>query len=72
MLISLIQQDTIIFDGSIRDNITLYKEHNEEDLTKCISSVELNKLIDSLPNGVESLTGEMELIYQVAKNKEFH
>ncbi|GAA0121830.1 MAG: ABC transporter ATP-binding protein [Clostridium argentinense] len=58
MLISLIQQDTIIFDGSIRDNITLYKEHNEEDLTKCISSVELNKLIDSLPNGVESLTGE--------------
>ena len=25
MLISLIQQDTIIFDGSIRDNITLYK-----------------------------------------------
>lgn len=58
-LIGYVKQDIFLLDGTIRDNITLGDaEVDEERLMRCIKQASLDKLINSLPNGVNSQIGE--------------
>jgi len=57
--ISVVSQETILFDGSIRDNIT-YGARNvsEAQLLAAIQSANLTDFIGTLPDGLETLVKE--------------
>lgn len=57
-LMCAIEQNVYLFDGTIRDNITLYKNYSEEEISKAVKLAELDKLIASLPNGLDTYVGE--------------
>ena len=57
--ISIVPQNTVLFSGTIRDNITYGSSGvSEERLKEAISMARLDEVIDSLPNGVNTSIGE--------------
>lgn len=57
--ISVVPQNTILFSGSIRDNITYgMPDVTEEQLWDAIESANLKKFITELPNGLDTMIGE--------------
>lgn len=57
--IAVVPQNTILFSGTIRDNITYGTENvTDEQLNKVIKDVGLDDLMESLPGGVNSRLGE--------------
>ncbi|MCM1467040.1 MAG: ABC transporter ATP-binding protein/permease [Alistipes sp.] len=57
--LAVVPQNTILFSGSIRDNIT-YGIHDidEERLKEVVKAANLTELIESLPEGMDTLIGE--------------
>lgn len=53
-LFSTTHQNVFIFSGSIKDNITLYNDFDEQTIDWAIKKSGLQALIDSLPEGVET------------------
>lgn len=57
--ISVVPQNSILFSGSIRDNITYGCPHvTNQMLDYAVKSACLDELIKSLPNGMDTLVGE--------------
>ena len=56
--ISMIQQNIFMFDDSIKENIRLYSNHDDKDILNACERSGLNKLINKLPHGINSLVGE--------------
>lgn len=53
--IAVVPQTSILFTGTIRDNITYGKDDiSEEELQKVIDAANLREFIDSLPDGLDS------------------
>lgn len=58
-LIAIVSQDVVIFDGTIRDNITYgCPEATEEQIMQAIASAALEDFIASLPQRLETPVGE--------------
>ncbi|MCQ2449384.1 MAG: ABC transporter ATP-binding protein/permease, partial [Clostridia bacterium] len=58
-MISIVPQNSILFSGSIRDNIVYGKSHiSEERLQEVIKMAQLESVIEKLPNGLDTLVGE--------------
>ena len=55
---SMIQQNVFMFDDSIKENIRLYSNHTDDDIINSCERSGLTKLIDKLPEGINSLVGE--------------
>ncbi len=57
--IGYVKQDIFLIDGTIRDNITLGEpEVDEALLARVIEQASLSRMVNSLPDGVNSLIGE--------------
>ena len=56
--VTLLLQETEIFNFSLRDNITLMKRISEENIEKAIEISQLRDVISGLPNGLDTLVGE--------------
>ncbi len=57
--ISVVPQNSILFAGSIKDNITYgLKKYSEEELNSVIEMANVTEFIKDLPNGVETDVGE--------------
>jgi subfamily B ATP-binding cassette protein MsbA len=56
--ISIVLQDSFLFVGTIKDNITLGKDYSEEQINKAIQSACLTEFISSLDKGLETQVGE--------------
>lgn len=56
--ISLVLQDSEMFNLSLKENITLMRKFNEKLFEQAISIAQLNDVITKLPDGVETLIGE--------------
>lgn len=57
--IAVVPQNTILFSGSIRDNITYGMPNvDEETLEEVVKAANLTDLIETLPNGLDTLVGE--------------
>ncbi len=57
--ISVVPQNTILFSGTIKDNITYGLSHyTEEDLKKAVEDAAINEFLNILPNGLNSIVGE--------------
>ncbi len=57
--IAVVPQNTILFAGTIRDNITYGLDNiSDDEVYQAIKSVGLDDLIDSLPKGIHTYLGE--------------
>ncbi len=57
--IAVVPQTSILFSGSIRDNITYgISNISDEELDKVIEAANLKEFISSLPDGLDTLVGE--------------
>ena len=57
--LAVVPQTSILFSGSIRDNITYGQENvSDEMLRQVIEAANLAELVDSLPDGVDTAVGE--------------
>ena len=56
--ISMTQQNIFMFDDSIKENIRLYSNHDDKDILDACKRSGLDKLLNKLPNGINSLVGE--------------
>ncbi|MBE7044644.1 MAG: ABC transporter ATP-binding protein [Ruminococcaceae bacterium] len=57
--ISVVPQNSILFTGSIRDNITYGIEHvNEHQLQEVIRLANINEFTDKMPDGINTMIGE--------------
>ncbi|HBN85825.1 MAG TPA: hypothetical protein DDZ89_18510 [Clostridiales bacterium] len=60
-LIGIVPQNVHIFNGSIRDNVTLMDETvTQQQIEEAIRIVGLSKTVDELPNGIDTLLGDGE------------
>jgi ATP-binding cassette subfamily C protein len=60
--ISNVEQQVFLFEDTVRNNITLYKDYSEEDIDSAIEKAGLKDFIAGLINGLESI------IYDNGKN----
>ncbi len=57
--LAVVPQNTILFSGTIRDNILYGMEHIDEyTLMEVVKAANLKELIDSLPEGLDTVVGE--------------
>lgn len=52
--VTYLEQSVFLFDDTLRNNITLFQEHSSNKLEEILDVVGLRKLINSLPNGLET------------------
>ena len=57
-IMSMIQQNVFMFDDSIKENIRLYSTHDDNEILDSCKRAGLSKLIERLPEGINSLVGE--------------
>lgn len=57
--LAVVPQTSILFSGSIKENIIYGMEHvDEESLKQVIAAANLTDLVESLPNGINTIVGE--------------
>jgi ATP-binding cassette subfamily B protein len=57
--ISVVPQNSILFAGTIRENITYgLSKYSEEDLNRAVEMANLNEFLSELPSGIETNIGE--------------
>ena len=56
--LSMIQQNVFMFDDSIKENIRLYSNHDDDKILKTCDRAGISNLINRLPKGIDSLVGE--------------
>lgn len=57
--LAVVPQTSILFSGSIRDNITYGRDDiDDETLANVIKAANLSELVESLPDGVDTMVGE--------------
>lgn len=57
--ISVVPQNSILFSGTIRENITYGLDHySEEDLIRAVEDADISEFLPLLPNGLDSQVGE--------------
>lgn len=56
--IGIVLQDNFLFDGTIRDNITLGEDYTDEAISAAIESACLSEFIESLEEGLDTYVGE--------------
>ncbi len=61
-LITNIEQQVFIFEDTIRNNLTLYKEYTMEEITEAINGAGLQEFMNNLPEGLDTI------IYDNGKN----
>lgn len=61
-LIGNIEQQVFIFEDTVRNNLTLYKEYTDEEISDAIRASGLTDFVNQLPNGLDTI------IYDNGKN----
>ncbi len=56
--IAFMPQEPFLFSTTLRDNILMGRQMNEDDLTQVIRICDLSDTIDAMPQGLETLVGE--------------
>jgi len=67
--LAIIVQDPVLFNDSVKYNLDPFDKHTEEELRTAISNVELHKVIDALPKGLDSPVGEAGANFSVGQRQ---
>ncbi len=57
-LISSMEQDSFIFDETLRDNLCLYENYSETEIQYAIENAGLKQVVKRLPQGLQTVLGE--------------
>lgn len=57
-LVSAMEQDSFIFDETLRDNICLYQEYEESEIEAAVNKAGLSQVVQRLPQGMLTVLGE--------------
>lgn len=58
-MISVVPQNSILFSGTLRENITYGKnDYSEEEIMAAVRAAQLESVIEKLPQGIDTLVGE--------------
>lgn len=60
-IVTVMPQDSVLFSGTIRDNLLYGKKVSEEEMKSRIKELNLDSLIDSLPSGYDTLVKDASL-----------
>lgn len=55
---ALIQQEALLFEDTLRNNITMYGEYPEEEVLLAAYGAGLRRYLENLPHGLDSVLGE--------------
>lgn len=61
-MIANVEQQVFIFEDTLRNNITLYKEYTEEEIQEALQAAGLTNFVEKLPDGLDTM------IYDNGKN----
>lgn len=61
-LVANIEQQVFIFEDTVKNNLTLYKEYTDEDINEAIDASGLREFVNNLPEGLDTV------IYDNGKN----
>ena len=53
--VTYLEQDIFLFEDTLRNNITMYKDYDEKELEKAVSNSGLSELIAALPRGLDTM-----------------
>ena len=69
---SMVFQDVVLFDDSIKENIRLGKRNaTDEEVYKAAKAANCDEFVQKLPDGYDTLIVKMVLSYLEEKDKEF-
>lgn len=69
---SIVFQDVILFNASIKDNIKIGKKGaTDEEIEKVVRTSRYDEFIDKMPDGIDTMIGEMEKDFQEENVKEY-
>ena len=69
-LISTVSQNTVLFNDSIKNNISYAKPlASDEEIFEAARNANAHEFIESLPNGYETVVGDDGTYSRVGKNK---
>lgn len=57
-LIGVVSQDTFLFNDTVQNNITLYREFPQEEIDRAVEEAGLKGFVDSLPEGILTMVEE--------------
>ena len=69
-LIANIEQQVFIFEDTIRNNLTLYKDFSEEEISKAIEAAGLSEFVKGQSDGLDAVIYIMERTYPEEKEAE--
>ena len=55
---AVIQQEVILFDDTLKNNITMYEEYTEEEILAAVAQAGLKKYLEGLEDGLNTVIGE--------------
>ena len=67
--IGIVNQENVVFDGSVRENITFGEEATDEELWDILEKVYLKEEIESLPNGLDTLLWQKNITLSGGQNQ---
>ena len=67
--VGIVNQENIIFDATVRDNITLGSEATDEELWAILDKVYLKDEIQKLPNGLDTVLGKKNMSLSGGQNQ---
>lgn len=56
--ISVVPQNSILFSGTVRENITYGNEYTDSQIAEAVHAAQLDSVIEHLPNGLDTSVGE--------------
>ena len=67
--VGIVNQENIIFDATVRDNITFGSEATDEELWSILEKVYLKDEIQKLPNGLDTVLGKKNMSLSGGQNQ---
>ena len=67
--IGIVNQENIIFDTTVRENITFGKEATDDELWAILKKVYLKEEIEKMPNGLDTVLGEKKMSLSGGQNQ---
>jgi ABC-type multidrug transport system fused ATPase/permease subunit len=57
-VVTLVAQQTFMFDGTVRDNVTLGEDRDDEQVWRALRIAQADQFVSAMPDGLDTVVGE--------------